>query len=108
MYREHFDPMTHLKKGLARVDPACISASVPFREVIPAETLAACLRAPGREPFWDAHLARFLEELPVAMVLGFCDRHRITRAELKRAFQHYRDRCAVRHPELQAFLDDAA
>jgi hypothetical protein len=59
-----------------------VSVNVPFSTAIDASALARAIRAGLVPEGYAAHLARFLGELPIDLVLQFCDHHAIDASSL--------------------------
>jgi hypothetical protein len=81
------------------------SVNVPFPTAIDACTLARAIRADLVPDGYAPHLARFLGELPVDLILRFCDQHAIEASRLARFVRHRHPELAVWRPELDEHLD---
>ena len=90
------------------LDPAVVSASVPFAAIPSTEAMIAAIRAPNAHPAWRPHLERLLLELTPQVALEFSYRHGITMAELQRAYAVISAAAGLRNPELEDALDGVA
>jgi hypothetical protein len=81
------------------------SVNVPFSTAVDASTLAGAIRADIVPDGCAAHLARFLGELPLDLILRFCDLHAIEAFCLARFVRHRRRELALWRPELDEHLD---
>jgi hypothetical protein len=81
------------------------SVNVPFSTAVDAGNLARALRANLVPDGSAPHLARFLGELPIDLILRFCDQHGIEASSLARFVRHRRRELALWRPELDEYLD---
>lgn len=81
------------------------SVNVPFSHRIDAETLVSALQTGKIPESYQGHLERFLGETPLALLLRFCDRHRITAKELRGFIDKHRGRLALHRADLDEHLN---
>lgn len=81
------------------------SVNVPFPHRIDAKTLAGALQSETIPESYQGHLERFLGEVPLTLLLRFCDRHGITAKELRGFIDKHRGRLALHRADLDEHLN---
>ncbi|HEX6012153.1 MAG TPA: hypothetical protein VFY87_10205 [Geminicoccaceae bacterium] len=99
----HAGNPTGTTPDLDRVVEASVNA--PFSTAVDAGSLARAIRADLVPDGYAPHLARFLGELPLDLILRFCDLHAIETSRLARFVRHRRRELVLWRPELDEHLD---
>ena len=81
------------------------SVNVPFPVHIDAESLAAALQYGAIPVQYRPHLERFIGEIPLVLLLRFCDRHGFLADKLRSFVAQHHSLLGLNRPELDEHLD---